>query len=519
MRWRRWTAVALALAVCAVFLPAVHGGWLSLDDDSYVRSNPLVRGGLGLVAVSGEFTSTRGSVWIPLAWLSHMLDVTLYGFEPAGHHLTSILLHAANTVVLFAVLSRLTGAPVRSALVAALFALHPLRVESVAWIAERKDVLSALFVFLTIGAHARWVQRRTAASYALVLGACALALLAKPMAVTLPVLLLLLDVWPLGRGGLGPRRLLAEKLPLLALAGAVALVTLTVAGGNGLLADVHSAGERAGNALVSYVRYVAWMAWPVRLGVYYPFPPPWPLGTVLAAAGLMIAMGLVALVLARRAPYVAVGYAWYLVALLPVIGFTQAGGQGLADRFTYLPMIGLLIAVVWGAADLVGHSAPLRVASGLAAGLVVGLLAGQTRAQLGYWRDAETLYARTLAVTEGNWLILHNLGELQLRRGAFDEAIANFKRALALEPRYAQAARSLAVAHNNLGALLLRQGVHEEALGHFASALRFDPQLASAQQNFRRELAAQGMGEQQIDEYVRVATGRATAATAPAASR
>jgi tetratricopeptide (TPR) repeat protein len=171
-------------------------------------------------------------------------------------------------------------------------------------------------------------------------------------------------------------------------------------------------------------------------------------------------------------------------------------------------MIGVLLAVVWGAADLAARSTPLRVASGLAAGVVLGLLIGQTRAQLGYWRDAETLYQRTLAVTEGNWLILHNLGELQLRRGAFEEAIANFKRALALEPRYAQAARSLAVAHNNLGALLLRQGVHDQALGHFATALRFDAQLASAQQNFRRELAAQGMAEEQIDEYVGVATGR-----------
>jgi tetratricopeptide (TPR) repeat protein len=508
MRWRWWTGVALALAVCVVFFPAVHGGWLSLDDDAYVLTNPLVRGGFRAGAIADAFTSTRGDTWIPLAWLSHMLDVTLFGLDPAGHHLTSVLLHAVNAAILFAVLARLTGAPMRSALVAALFAMHPLRVESVAWIAERKDVLSACFSFLTMGAYARWVERPSAARYGLVLGGYALALAAKPMAVTLPVLLLLLDVWPLRRGARGLPRLVIEKLPLFALAAAEALVILGVAGAHGLLADVHPFSERASNALVSYVRYFGSMVWPVRLAVYYPFPPPWPIATVLVAAGMLVAMGIAALLLARRAPYVAVGYAWYLVSLLPVIGFTQVGAQGLADRFTYVPMVGVLVAVVWGAGDLAARSAPMRAAAGLTAGLALGLLVGQTRVQLGYWRDAETLYTRTLAVTERNCLIQHNLGELQLRRGAFDEAIASFRRALELEPRYAQAAHSLGIAHNNLGALLLRQGASDEALGHFATALHFDPQLTSAQQNFRNALAEHGVPAAQIDEYVRVAIGR-----------
>ena len=517
MRWRWWIGVGLALAVCVVFFPAVHAGWLSLDDDSYVLTHPLVRGGLRMDAIAGAFTSTRGSTWIPLAWLSHMLDVTLFGLDPAGHHLTSVLLHALNAAILFAVLARLTGAPVRSALVAVLFAVHPLRVESVAWIAERKDVLSGCFTLLTMGAYGRWVERPSVARYGLVLGSCMLALAAKPMAVTLPVLLLLLDFWPLRRGSLGLRRLVTEKLPLFALAGATALVIVALAGANGLLADVHPFPERAGNALVSYVRYFGWMAWPVRLGVYYPFPPPWPLATVVAATSLLLSIGIAALLLARRAPYVAVGYAWYLVALLPVIGFTQVGSQALADRFTYVPMIGVLVAVVWGAADVASRSTPVRVAAGLTAGLVLGLLVGQTREQLGYWRDAETLYAHTLAVTDRNCLILHNLGELQLRRGAFDEAIANFTRALEVEPRFEEAAHSLGIAHNNLGALLLRSGARDQALGHFATALRFDPQLASARQNFWRVLAAQGMAEHQIEEYVRIATKPGSNAAVPAA--
>jgi tetratricopeptide (TPR) repeat protein len=542
MWWRRAVGIGLPLAVFVLFLPAVHGGWLSLDDDAYVLGNPLVRAGLRPSGVAGAFTSTRGSVWIPLAWLSHMLDVTLFGLEPAGHHLMSVLLHALNTAVLFAVLARLTGAPGRSALVAALFAVHPLRVESVAWIAERKDLLVGLFVFLTIGAYRRWVERPTLARYGGLLATCALALAAKPMAVTLPVLLLLLDYWPLGRGAQGLRRLVVEKLPLVAFAGAVSLATLAIAGGNGLLADPHPLSERVGNALVSYVRYFAWMGWPTRLAVYYPFPPPWPLATVAGAVGLLAAAAFVAFRLVPRAPYVAVGYAWYLVALVPVIGFTQAGAQGLADRFTYIPMVGVLLALVWATADLAGASTPRRAAGGLAAGVVLGLLAGQTRRQLDHWRNAEALYTHTLAVTEHNWLVHHNLGELQLRRGAVSDAIGHFERALALEPRYAVAAfdlgvayaaagrradaiasyrRALAIdptlarAHNNLGALLLAQGARDEALGHFASALHFAPALRSARRNFTRELAAQGVAADAIAEYVRIATRAGAAAPRP----
>lgn len=533
MWWRRVVGLGLAVAVAWLFLPATHGGWLNLDDETYVVNNPLVRGGLRLDAVASAFVSTRGSLWIPLAWVSHMLDVSLFGMDPAGHHLTSVLLHAANAVVLAAVLAGLTGAPVRSLLVAALFAVHPLRVESVAWVTERKDLLVALFAFLTIGAWRRWTERPSVGRYLAVLGCYAPALASKPMAVTLPVLLLLLDYWPLARGArLGLARLVLEKMPLAAVAAASALVTLAIAGQDGLLADVHGPGERVANAIVSFVRYVGLMIRPVDLGVYYPFPPPWPPATVVAAAATLLALGACTWGLRARAPYLVVGYAWYLVALVPVIGVAQAGGQGLADRFTYLPMIGLLVAVVWGAADLVAGSAPQRMATGAAAAVVLGLLCGHTRAQLHHWRSAEALYAHTLAVTEGNWLIHQNLGELQLRRGALEAAITNFEAALAVEPRYANAAYNLGVAytaagrpdearvsyrralaidpslaraHNNLGALLLRAGEADAAIGHFATALRLDPASRSAAANFRRALAAQGIPAPEIEGFVRTA--------------
>jgi len=537
MSWRRAVGIGLPLAALLVFLPATQAGWLSLDDDAYVLANPLVRGGVGLAGLWSAVSSTHGSLWIPLAWISHMLDVSLFGLDPAGHHLTSVLLHAVNTGLLFLVLTRLTGAPARSALVTVLFAFHPLRVESVAWIAERKDVLVALFSLLAIGAYQRWTERPTPRRYLLVCVLMALALASKPMAVTLPVLLLLLDYWPLGRGARGLGRLVAEKLPFWALSAAAAMAALVVAGDDGLLADPHAFGVRAGNALVSYVRYAALMAWPASLGVYYPFPPPWPPATVAGAALLLLAIGIAAVVANRRTPYVAVGYAWYLVALLPVIGFVQAGGQGMADRFTYLPMIGVLVACVWGAADLLGSSRPARLAGGLAAGIAVGVLVALTQRQLGYWRSAETLYERTLAVTTGNWLIHHNLGELQLRRGAAGDAASHFERALAIEPRYAHAAfqlgiaqtalgnphdaidsyrRALAIdprlakAHNNLGALLLREGRRDDAIGHFATALRLDPSSRSARRNFTRALAAGGVPQERIEEYVRVATQSAT---------
>jgi len=513
----------------------VQAGWLSLDDDLYVVTNPLVRDGVRPDALLDAFRSSRGSLWIPLAWISHMLDVSAFGLDPAGHHLSSVILHALNAAVLYATLLGLTRAPGRSALVAALFAVHPLRVESVAWIAERKDLLAALFSFLAIDAYRRWTARPGGARYAAVCVLFAAALLSKPMAVTLPVLLLLLDYWPLARAERGVVRLVVEKLPLAALAAAAAAVTLAVAEANGLLADAHDPWARAGNALVSYVRYVGFTAWPTDLAVFYPFPTPWPVATIAASALALGATGIVAVLLRRRAPWLAVGYGWYLVGLLPVAGFVQAGAQGMADRFTYVPGIGLLIAVVWSGAAVVGGSLPLRATAAFTAGVALGTASVLTVEHLARWRDAETLYEHTLAVTEGNWLVHHNLGELRMRRGAVADAVSHFEQAIAIEPRYVSAAFALGVAyaaqgreadaiasyeralaidpgharaHNNLGALLLRQNRTDEAIGHFATALRADPTLASARRNFVRELGRQGVPAARIAEYVRVATQR-----------
>ena len=301
---RRWlVALGIFALTCAVFAPAVRGGFIMIDDPVYVVTNPLVTGGLSLDAVRRAFVTPTADLWLPVSTISHMADVTLFGLDPAGHHLTNVLLHALNAALVFLVLAGLTGAPGRSAAVALLFAIHPLRVESVAWVTERKDLLSVCFALLTIDAYRRWVRAPSAGRYLATCALYALALLSKPMVVTLPVLLLLLDVWPLARHEGWTRRIL-EKLPLAALAAVVSWVTIVVAGHATVSLDAVPLAARLGNAAVSCVQYLAAMAWPAGLAVYYPLPPPWPAPVVAAAAAVIVGVGFAALAVRRRAPWV-----------------------------------------------------------------------------------------------------------------------------------------------------------------------------------------------------------------------
>jgi len=487
MMGRRWVvALGVFAFSCALFAPAVRGGFIMIDDPVYVVENPLVRAGLSLDGVRQAFVSPTSDLWLPLSTISHMADVSLFGLAPAGHHLTNVLLHATNAALVFLLLTALTGAPSCSVAVALLFAIHPLRVESVAWVTERKDLLSACFALLSVDAYGRWIRAPTAGRYAATCALYALSLLAKPMVVTLPVLLLLLDVWPLARRDVTWTRRVVEKLPLAVLAGLAAWVTVAVAGHATVSLQTLSLDVRLGNAVVSCVRYLAAMAWPAGLAVYYPYPPPWPTSVVVAAAAVIAGLCAAAVLFRSRAPWIAVGWAWYLVALLPVIGIIQAGMQAMADRFTYLPSLGVLVAVVWSIAALVEARPALRTSAVAAMVLAVLGFGGATRIALDYWRDDHALFTRALAVTERNWFVHANYGDTFFYEGRLDEAAAQYEQALAIEPR-------TPVAQMRLGTIVRQRGDIDRAIEHFAAALRVRPDLAEAVDHLASTLEARGM--------------------------
>jgi tetratricopeptide (TPR) repeat protein len=509
-----------------LFASTARHEFVSLDDPSYVLDNPMVRRGLTLEGLAWAFASFHSFNWHPLTWLSHMLDVTLFGVAPAGHHLVSASLHGLNAALCFVALRALTGALWSSALIAALFAVHPLRVESVAWVAERKDLLAGLFWMLSLWAYAGYAHRPSWGRYAAVFAATGLGLLSKPVVVTLPVILLLLDFWPLGR--IRPlTRSIMEKLPLLALCAGASLATLLAQEGEGAVRSLSiiPLWARVSNALLAYVAYLGDALWPSHLAVFYPHPAL--LGragsTLLPAAGaggLLAVLTVFSLRRVRRNPYLTVGWLWYLVTLLPMIGLVQVGGQARADRYTYLPLIGIGIALVFLARDLVGNRRPaLMLATSL---LVLSMLGAATWRQLQTWRDSETLFAHATQVTQDNYYAHTNLGRVLRSRGDLAAARASLEQALVAKPGYIrarielggvlerqgdleQAAQELervlrarprnARAHNVLGRVLWQRDRFEEATGHFESAVALDPGFAEAHDNLGLAYRAQGRVE------------------------
>jgi tetratricopeptide (TPR) repeat protein len=480
---------ALAALTLAAYWPVTDHDFVAYDDDIYVTANRHVTGGLTAENVRWAFTSFGYAAnWHPLTWLSHQADVSLFGPRPGPHHLVSLLLHTAGALVLFLALRGATGAAWPSAFAAALFALHPLHVESVAWVAERKDVLSGLCWALSLLAYLAYVRRPGARRYLLVAACFALGLLAKPMVVTLPAVLLLLDFWPLGRWGLpgrstprGAALLLLEKLPLALLAAASSVVTyLAQQSGGGLVMSGHyPLAARLSNAAVSLVSYPAKLLLPVDLAVLYPFREQVPLLQAGAAALLALGITLLALRQARRRPWLAVGWLWYLVAVLPVIGVLQVGFQSMADRYSYLPSIGLFVLA---AAELRAAARRRHRAAALAlAAAAVLLCAVAARHQVGFWRDSETLFRRATAVTRSNWLAENNLGTALLQKGRLDEAIEHFTAALRVNPGYART-------RVNLGDALLTRGKGAEALAQYEAALALDPSFSLARYHRGRAL-------------------------------
>ena len=479
---RGWDAAAICLLLAgmtlAVFGQTLGHGFINCDDGTYVYENPVVQQGLTWRGLTWAFTGAHASNWHPLTWLSHMLDCQLYGLHPAGHHLTNVLLHTATVIALFLVLWQLTGARWRSAFVAALFAIHPLRVESVAWVAERKDVLSGLFFVLTIGAYARYArQPKSWSRYGMVILLFALGLMSKPMLVTLPVVLLLLDYWPLRRVE-SAQRLIVEKLPLMALSAAACTATLWAQNEAIRASGAISLGPRLANAVMSCVVYLRQMVWPVGLAPLYPFPKEGlPLWEIAVAGAVLAGVTAVALRLRKTQPWLLTGWLWFLVMLLPVVGIIQVGRQAHADRYTYLPQIGIYIGMTWAVAQ---WRLPKAVTGSLMAVSLIGLMA-LTWKQTGYWQNSETLWTHTLACTAQNDLAHNNLGSALFQKGEVAEAINQYDEALSINPGYAEA-------HNNLGIALHKVGRDEEAVHQYELTLEIMPDDAEAHYNLGKAL-------------------------------
>jgi len=515
------TPVLLALVTLAVYGQVLSHDFLHYDDSIYVTENPTVQEGLSWEGLRWAFTTTYRSNWFPLTWLSHMLDCQLFGLDPAGHHFTNLLIHVLNTLLLFALLQRMTGAQRRSALVAALFAIHPLHVESVAWVAERKDVLSTFFALLATWFYAGYAQkaggRRTQhRNYGLALLFFAMGLMAKSMLVTLPFLFLLLDYWPLRRfpPAPAPRRrkkrkqaepratpqsLVWEKLPLFALTLGSAAITFTAQRSGGSVAALEqlSLWRRLDNAVVSYVAYVWKTIVPKDLCAFYPFPAtPQPLWQFAAALLLLAGVSYLAVWSWREHRYLAVGWLWYLGTLVPVIGLVQVGEQALADRYTYLPLIGLFIMLSWGAHDLLTRwKADARIFGALGLLLLAALAAPSVR-QVAHWKNEKTLFQHAAAVTQGNFTAHNNLGNVFSEEGQHQQAIRHFEAALEIRPDYPKA-------HNNLANAYLELGESDAALRHFELALELAPESFQVHYNMARVLVRLDRLEEAAQHYSR----------------
>ncbi len=512
--------VGLALATFVAFEQVRHNQFVNYDDGTYITENRRVKAGITFESVKLAFTTVHPSGnWHPLTSLSHMLDCHFFGLNPSMHHLTSLLFHIANTLLLFLIFKRMTGALWQSAFVAAAFALHPLHVESVAWVAERKDVLSGFFWMVTMLAYVRYTERPCFGRYLFVLLSFCLGLMAKPMLVTLPFVLLLLDYWPLNRLQ-RPRqnekdalpqaesvanfdfcssvwRLIAEKIPLFALAVVSSVVTFIVQNKAKSVwgTEILSLSLRIANALVSYIKYIGKMIFPTRLAVLYPYSrhgfPAWQLIVCILILAVVSAF---VIYMARRKGYLLVGWLWFIGTLVPVIGLVQVGAQSMADRYTYLPSIGIFIMVAWGAVELGAKWRYGKIGLATLAGVSLAVLLICTRTQVRHWQSSLTLCKHALEVTEDNFVMHINLGLALYSQGFVDEANSHYRQALQIKPGSPKA-------HNNLAVLLIEQGAMEEATKHCRQALRFRPDFADAHSNLGSALAKAGKLDEAIEHF------------------
>lgn len=525
---RVFLLICLILAVVTLLAYAQVTGFdfVNLDDDEYVTKNAQVQSGLNSESISWAFTATHASNWHPLTWLSHMLDCQIWGLNPKGHHLTNLIFHILNSLLLFLLLTWMTGSMWRSGFVAALFAVHPTHVESVAWVSERKDVLSTFFLMLILLAYVGYVRGGRKWMYPVVLLLFALGLMAKPMLVTLPLLLLMLDYWPLKRmhqegkrqsGMQAWARLIVEKIPFFALSAGSSIATVMAQGRGGAVSslEVYPLGIRAANSLVNFINYIIKMVLPTKLAAFYPHPydtiPVWQV-----AGSALLLVGIFALVIRLRGkyPYLAVGWLWYFVTLIPVIGLVQVGLQAMADRYTYVPYIGLLIAIAWLVPDLLikqqeprkppqgrgkarTRTEPISsVASGLGALAVlwIAVLTGLTYSQASHWENSVLLFQNAIENTRSNYIAHNNLGTALKDLGREDEALENFRQAVRFKPDHA-------LANFNLGFSLAQTGETEQALKHFHAGLKTSPEDAKAHFCLGMLYANNGETEKAVAHY------------------
>jgi protein O-mannosyl-transferase len=514
LQWRLWIiAGAIFLVTVATFSGAFFNDFVNYDDDVYVYANPSIAHGITLPGVVRAFSQPHARNWHPLTTISHMVDCQIFGLNPSGPHVINVLLHALSAAGLFFALQAMTGSTWRACFVAAVFAIHPLGVESVAWIAERKDVLSALLFVCTLVAYSRYTREPDANKKLVLTAFFACALMAKPMVVTLPVVLLFLDFWPLARLSLiadkkrdsliSFSRAISEKIPLFILSLASCTATIFAARSGNRVLDSIPLGDRLANAAISYCTYIYQLFWPDRLAVFYPLPLESPPLTVSAAATIVIvSITITTIVLRNRLPYLFVGWFWYLVMLLPVIGIWQIGLQAHADRYTYLPGIGLLIGIAWATVALLRRFRALPFAAPIAV-CVLALLAWRTWTQVEFWRSSESLWTHALAVTTDNDVALNNLGSVYENRGDFDRARANYQTALDVLNRRPNSRYQLsrALVHNNLGNLFLREQDGPAARNEYEQAIALQPDYGNAHVNLGQLFAQEGDWTSALAEY------------------
>jgi len=530
----------LTAATLAAFWQINYCDFNDIDDVSYVTGNTYIKSGITLEGITWAFTSMHASHWHPVTWLSHMLDVQLFGLKPQWHHLTNLLFHVANTLLLFLVFYRMTKALWQTAFVAVLFALHPLHVESVAWIAERKDVISTFFWMITMGAYVFYVERPLPRRYLAVLISFALGLMAKPMLITLPLVLLLMDYWPLKRfeqkksvqesstqlydsvfldNGQGYpkenqsrdmkveepvyiqgqwasiRPLLWEKIPLFILAVLSSVITYFAATGSATVSfEVLPLNVRVENAFFSYVFYIGKMIWPNNLAVFYPYPERLPLWQVLGVLALLAAVTMAVIWKMKHFPYLTVGWLWYIGTLVPVIGIVQVGVQARADRFTYIPLIGLFIMVAWGIPELLKNWRYRQEGLSAASALIISGLFIITWLQVAHWQNSVTLFEHALSVTNENYVAYHGRGIASGRMGNYGQAIEDFNRAIKINPHYAEA-------YYNRGNIYATIGNYQQAIENFNSAIQYTPRYAEVYFNRGNVYAALGNYQQAIENF------------------